>query len=90
MQNEKTPTEGQNSTKLETKSALRDAPCSPSVFDTPPLHMDGESRNARLHDTLLKMGLYVEPIKGCLGGIGGFYVSCQMPAQPLNIEQSQG
>lgn len=52
--------------------------------------MDGESRNERLYETLIKMGLYVLPIKGCLGGIGGFYVSCQMPSHPLNIEQSQG
>lgn len=33
MQNENTPTEGQNSTKLEAESALRDAACSPSSFD---------------------------------------------------------
>ena len=33
MQNKNTPTEGQNSTKLEAESALRDAACSPSVFD---------------------------------------------------------
>jgi hypothetical protein len=30
MQTENTPTEGQNSTKLEAESALRDAACSPS------------------------------------------------------------
>jgi hypothetical protein len=33
MQNKNMPTEGQNSTKLETESALRDAACSPSSFD---------------------------------------------------------
>jgi hypothetical protein len=65
-------------------------PCSTSVFDKPPLDMDVESRNERLYDTLLKMGLYVSPLKGAMGGIGGFIVSCQLPHQPLSIEQSQG
>jgi hypothetical protein len=32
MQTKPTPTEGQNSTKLEAESALRDAACSPSWF----------------------------------------------------------
>lgn len=39
MQNENTPTEGQNSTKLEAESALRDAACSPC-----------DSAFARFHD----------------------------------------
>jgi len=48
----------------------------PSVFDEPPLHMDTASRNERLYETLLKMGLYVEPVKGPSGGISKFIVSC--------------
>ena len=76
MQTKPMPTEGKNSHKLEAESALRDAACSPSVFDAPPLHMDTLSRNARLYQTLLGMGLYVEPIKGPEGGISKFIVSC--------------
>ena len=80
MQNENTPTEGQNSDKLEAESALRDAACSPSVFDAPPLHMDTASRNARLYQTLLDMGLFVEPMKDSCGGISKFIVSCGLPS----------
>jgi hypothetical protein len=76
MKNENMPTEGQNSTKLETESALCGATCSSSVFDAPPLHMDTASRNARLYKTLLEMGLFVEPVKDSCGGISKFIVSC--------------
>ena len=52
----------------------------PSIFDQPPLHMDVESRNERLYDTLLNMGLFVEPVKGPSGGISKFIVSCGLPS----------
>jgi hypothetical protein len=52
----------------------------PSVFDEAPLHMDTASRNERLYETLLKMGLFVEPVKGPSGGISKFIVSCGLPS----------
>jgi hypothetical protein len=39
MQNENTPTEGQNSAKLDAESALRDAACSPSDFEKAAPHL---------------------------------------------------
>jgi hypothetical protein len=69
-----------DSAQTKELAGLPVTPCSPSVFDAPPLHMDTLSRNARLYQTLLGMGLYVEPIKGPEGGISKFIVSCGLPS----------
>jgi hypothetical protein len=60
----------------------------PTVSDKAPLHMDAASRNERLYETLLKMGLYVEPIPDKEGRIYHFIVSVDYA--PPRIEQSQG
>jgi len=79
MKNDNMQTKPETSDEQENGSALRDAACSPSVFDAPPLHMDTASRNARLYQTLLDMGLFVEPVKDSCGGISKFIVSCGLP-----------
>ena len=58
-----------------------------SVFMKPPLHMNKEARNERLFETLLGMGLFVQPIPDGMGHIDCFLVSTGMPAY---VPQAQG
>jgi hypothetical protein len=63
-------------TKKPQKTTKPEPPTKSSVFAQPPLHMDRDSRNERLYQTLLGMGLFVEPVQGKAGGIAKFIVSC--------------
>lgn len=48
-------------------------------FNEPPLDMDIASRNERLYETLLSMGLWVQPSKDATGGIDAIMVSVSIP-----------
>ncbi len=52
--------------------------------------MDTASRNERVYQTLLGMGLFVEHVAGKEGGIASFIVSTSLPSDQSNIEQLQG
>jgi hypothetical protein len=79
--------------QYDSKPETPSAPPEPSrleyqPFDEP-LSMAKWARNERLHETLLKMGLFVQPVFERLGRqrIDYFIVSCGMPSENHGPDQ---
>lgn len=51
----------------------------------PPLHMDKYTRNQRLYETLVGMGLYCQPVYGPGLQIEALYVSAELPSETAAV-----
>jgi hypothetical protein len=51
----------------------------------PPLHMDKWSRNERLYQQLLNMGLFCNPIFNTEGKIEALYVATELPVNVTSV-----
>jgi hypothetical protein len=58
------------------------------LFNGEPLSMDNAARNARLHEKLLELGLFVQPIPNKIGDIDCFIVSAgSIPAYVPHVQE---